>query len=683
MKSRPNHKLFYLTAIFIASASFALAGTGSSFHWESAGWDGGGCYPNVEFDPHVQNRVYLISDVAGIWRSDDLGERWYFATRGLQNLNVSLLVAAPSEPDKLYAGTAGGLFHSIDGAKSWHPTDTAGGRIRFRRPDSHRSIAVSETDASRLAAGTSGGEVYYSKDSGEHWKLLGDRRPFGKPVPISALRWIESESILYASSAEGLAVFSFRDSKWTLLGKSPKPITDLWAASGEERILYAAGQNKLFISRDGAKTWKTGSAIPKGIIYRILNPDHREKILLVAWNDGWKGGIARSDDEGATWKDWDKTMNADLASNPTRVWAMPRGRINAIKMDPFNSNVLFRTDWWGVWRSDDGGVTWNEKIKGAPNTVASDIALSKDGHIYVATMDNGLLRSADGGKTYEPLFPAKGYADDINGHVWRVLPVEHGIYATSSPWAPNVSQVIFGREGSADFYRSRKGLPARRPKVNTLWGNGYIRAIAAHPSEPDTVYVGLDGDDGGGFYISKDGGRSWTRPKNQPGSLSIYNGLAVDAKDPRRILWGAAGKKGGIFLSEDGAATWRLAVSPDIEVFDVIFGREPGSAYAAGQDGRHDPVLYVSKDGGSHWTLLKKFEGKGSAEALRELPDGRIVLGILRWNNIAPGLIYLGSKDGLVWEEISGDLPEGEGPAAFAYDDKNKMLYLALKLPPP
>ena len=86
--------------------------------------------------------------------------------------------------------------------------------------------------------------------------------------------------------------------------------------------------------------------------------------MLAAWNDGWKGGITHSSDGGKSWKQWDKDMNADISSNPTRAWAGVHGRINALKADPFDSNVLFRTDWWGVWRSDDGGVTWNEKIKG-------------------------------------------------------------------------------------------------------------------------------------------------------------------------------------------------------------------------------------------------------------------------------------------------------------------------------
>ena len=420
-----------------------------------------------------------------------------------------------------------------------------------------------------------------------------------------------------------------------------------------------------------------GSSIPKGVLFRLSVPEPGSKTILAAWNDGWNGGVLRSEDGGEHWRPWEKTLNADTSSDPTRVWADSNGRVTALKADPFHKKVLFRTDWWGVWRSDDGGVTWNEKIKGSPNSVATDVAISDSGEVYVATMDNGLLKSSDGGKTYQPLFPAKDYAEDVNGHVWRVLLSGEKVLAASSPWNLGYDQVISSHDRGMTFKKNRKGLPTKRPKVNTVWDQGYIRALAIHPKNPDTVYLGIDGDDGGGFFISRDGGASWTRPQNQPGSLKIYNGLAVDPEDPQRILWGASGIGAGVYLSEDGGNSWRLTHgSPAMKyVFDVAFG-PLGRAYAAGED-NEGPALYVSQDSGRNWKLQKRFEGKGSAKGLCPLPDGRVVVGVVRWHAKAPGRIYLGSRDGQVWENIDGDLPEGDGHAALTYSQKQKILYLA------
>jgi len=670
----PVALLFFFFLIIVSPAH------AQSVHWEFAGWEGGGCYPNVEFDPSVKNRVYLTSDVAGIWRSDDLGEHWHFITKGLGNLIVPLAVVAPSDSNVIYAGTSAGVFYSRNAGESWAAADKAGGRLSFIRPESHRSIVVSSKDPGRLIAGSSSGEVFYSEDFGKQWKILGGRRPFKSAGPITALAWAEEENLLYTSSAEGLAVFSFAGSKWLFFEQSPKDITDFWMSPERPRVIRTAGQKKISTSRDGGNTWTAGAEVPKGKLYRVLVPGADDETVLAAWNDGWKGGVVRSEDGGEHWKPWDKEMTADTVSNPTRAWAGVHGRMNALKQDPFNKNVLFRTDWWGVWRSDDGGVTWTEKIKGSPNTVTSDIALSEDGDIYVATMDNGLLRSSDGGKSYQPLFPAKGYADDVNGHVWRVLVSGERILATSTPWNVDRNQVISSRDEGKTFERHSRGLPSKKPRKSTVWEHGYARAFAFHPERPDTVYLGIDGEDGGGFFISTNGTKNWHRGISQPGSLSIYNALAVDPGDPEKILWGSAdSKEGGIYFSEDSGKSWRRASMRRVRIFDAVFGAER-TAYAAGQDWQGRPVVYVSRDGGKNWNLLKMFDGHGSAEALCPLPDGRLAVGVVHWNGRAPGSVYLASfdsADGFLWKDIGGDLPDGEGPSALAYDPKKRTLYLA------
>ena len=111
--------------LFLAMAfSQFPAAHGNVIHWEFAGWYGGGCYPNVEFDPNVKGRVYLVSDVSGIWKSTDSGENWSFMTQGLKNLNVSFVSVAPSNSKIIYAGTAKGLFVWRESINTWEPCDS-------------------------------------------------------------------------------------------------------------------------------------------------------------------------------------------------------------------------------------------------------------------------------------------------------------------------------------------------------------------------------------------------------------------------------------------------------------------------------------------------------------------------------------------------------------------------------
>jgi photosystem II stability/assembly factor-like uncharacterized protein len=286
-------------------------------------------------------------------------------------------------------------------------------------------------------------------------------------------------------------------------------------------------------------------------------------------------------------------------------------------------------------------------------------------------MDCGLLRSADGGKSYESLFPAKGYSDDVNGHVWRVLVSEGKIIATSSPWGKDVDQVILSDDGK-NFRIIRDGLPAKKPSQNTMWERGYARAIAADPKDPREIYLGIDGDDGGGLFISEDGGEHWKISKGQPASRRIYNALAVDPTDPKRIFWGAYGRNGGIYLSEDKGLTWKLVFSRVRRIFDIAAAQD-GNIYAAGD--APGPAVYVSRDHGKNWSLLKKISGDGTAEALCPLPDGRLAFSTVFWNGKAGARIYLGKND--TWQDITGDLPYGDGASSMAFDPKNKILFMA------
>ena len=78
---------------------------------------------DLTFDPQHKDRVYLTSDVAGIWRSDDLGEHWYFITKGLGHLTISQVAIAPSDSNVLYAATNGGVYISTNaGGTLWTST---------------------------------------------------------------------------------------------------------------------------------------------------------------------------------------------------------------------------------------------------------------------------------------------------------------------------------------------------------------------------------------------------------------------------------------------------------------------------------------------------------------------------------------------------------------------------------
>ena len=622
-------RVLFLLILFSTSIAYSTPN-----NWEFAGWYGGGCFPNVAFDPNVKDRVYLTSDVTGIWRSDDSGDHWYFINNGLGHLIVSQVIVAPSDSNILYAATGNGVYLSRDAGSSWKSTNTANNQISFKRPDNYKPIAVDITNPAHVCAGTAKGKVFCSNNFGSSWNDV-TKQYNDNDKPISVLLFNKDNQLVVSQDSDVIQL-------------------------NDVTILKTSSLN-----------------VPKGKLYRFtVDETNQPPTLYGVWNENWNGGIIVSRDLGQTWENIDEHLNGDTKADPSRHWASSRGKSTAIAINPFNPQMLIKTDWWGVWRTDDGGSSWNEKIIGAPNTVATQVIIGETGDILVASMDNGLMRSQDQGKTYEPLFPTKGFDSNKNGHVWRAAYAGNDIIATSTPWNTPLNQTIKSTDNGATFDIVRNGLPNFRPKQNTMWGEGYARALAVDPNNHDIIYLGMDGDEGGGLFVSHDRGSSWQRSTGHPDALRIYNALVVDPTDSNRLLWGACGKGGGVYISNDRGKTFTRTLTAMQWVFGATISPD-GTMYAAGDS--NGPKLYVSKDHGKTWQLTGDFKGQGRAlvaVAVDPTNPKKIVTGTVNWDSTTPTKIFLSEDGGKKWEDITGNLPNGAGVSSFAFDTKNNYLYI-------
>ena len=264
--------------------------------------------------------------------------------------------------------------------------------------------------------------------------------------------------------------------------------------------------------------------------------------------------------------------------------------------------------------------------------------------IYVGTSDEGLFRSEDGGSSW----------DGLSGIEHRrvtavaVSPVDGSVYVGTEP-----SALFVSRDGGGSW-RELEGM-ANLPSAPT-WSfpprpwTSHVRAIALSFSDPDLVVVGIEL---GGVLRSTDGGETWQdqRPGAQPDchSLSAHPGAA-------ELFYEAGG--GGFARSTDFGDSWESVdegmglhyvwgLAVDVEDPSLVYASAASGPYRAHGRGASGATIY-RKTGEQPWHAA--LEGLDAFPyALCPDPD-------------APGAVYAGLGDGTVlrggeagetWEEVA------------------------------
>ncbi len=248
----------------------------------------------------------------------------------------------------------------------------------------------------------------------------------------------------------------------------------------------------------------------------------------------------------------------------------------------------------GVYRSKDGGKTWEQILFVSEDVGAVDLAMDPTNpRILYATLwrfrrtpysfesggeGSGLWKSTDGGDTWVELTHNPGMPEPPIGKI--------GITVSADP--NRLYAIIEAHEGGV--FRSDDGGKTWR-RVNDdrnlrqrAW---YYSHIVADPKDPDVVYV-LNV----GFWKSKDGGRTFTRIRTPHGD---HHDLWIDPDDPRHMI---IADDGGAQVTYDGGENWTTYYNQPTAQFyrvttDNVF---PYRIYGAQQD-NSTVRIYSRSDG--------------------------------------------------------------------------------------
>lgn len=334
------------------------------------------------------------------------------------------------------------------------------------------------------------------------------------------------------------------------------------------------------------------------------------------------------------------------------------GRVNAIRPHPTVANTLFAcTPAGGLWKTTDGGTTWNPIADAIAILGATDVAFDPTNAniMYLATGDGeagdaystGIYKSLDGGATWA----ATGLT--FTAGQKRLL--------SKIIINPSTGAIVVG--GSAGIYRSVNG-GVNWAQTSTLG----VRDLEAKPANPSVLYAGGYGSTI--FLRSTDGGATWAAAGTGLPTTGVQRvAIATTSLDSNYVYAFLSNNTDygfkGLYLSTDGGTTFTSKSStPNVLGWNAAGNDAGGQGWydlSLAVDPSVKTTIYVggvnvwkSTTSGASWTCVAHWSGTGAPYIHADNHDFTFIGSTLWVGN--DGGVFTSANGGSTWSNKSGNL---------------------------
>jgi photosystem II stability/assembly factor-like uncharacterized protein len=655
---------------------------------------------------------------------------------------VTAVAGIAGDPEVYYVGAAGGgVFKTSNGGLTWKAI------FKHEASSSIGAIAIAPSNPSLVWVGTGeanirndvipGAGVYLSTDAGKTWRRMGleevgqigrivvdPHDPEHVVVAAFGQEWT-------ASAERGIYVTTDGGKSWkkTLFVNDETGAIDVAMQPDNGQVLFAATWQALrrpwtlhdggpgsgvWRSTDGGASWKRlRQGLPTSTIGRIglaIAPSDPERVYALLETTIGKGTLFVTDDLGDHWHEVSDNhaynvrgfyfTTLEVAPNDAnRVYFLgfqlaesdDGGKSahvidesvhvdhHAMWIDPRNPKRMIQGNDGGAYLSVDGGKSWRF-LDGMPIEEAYMVAADSRTPYTLCTglQDNSAWCG-----------PSSTLSDNVvSGQDWYVVAGGDGEYAVPAPSDPDIIYADSEDGAITRFDRKSKRSLFIMPYLH---GPGFVNdlapfaqkirfnwtpPIAVDPKDANTVYLG-----GNVLLKSTNGGLKWTtispdltrndKSKQQlPGGPIHYDisgaenydtilSIQVAQSDPN-VIW-TGSDDGLVYVTRDGGGHWSKVTPPHAPAWAAVYQIDvspsaPGTAYVAYDAhklGDNKPYAYATTDYGAHWRSI----GAG-------LPDDASVM-VVRADPGDPPVLAAGtlrgvwiSRDGgRRWTQLRANLP--------------------------
>ena len=592
-------------------------------HWDVTS----GRVRGLAIHPQDAQTAYIGVAAGGIWKTTNGGDSWSPLGDNLESLTFGAIAIDPESPQTVYAGTGEarfqfvrniydgkGLFKSTDGGNSWTEITTDfGSRTHFA------ALAVAPNASNIVYAALASGYfdvgslnnegIWRSGDGGVNWTQSLPVNDAFDIVPHPSLSGQVFAAIGGGDDDSSGVWFSNDFGQTWSQRNNGLPDSDkidriqlAISADGLQSlyaIIFTAGDaTRIYKSRDNGVSW---TPVASGISgdYGDGPVDQGGYDLCIAVNptdgdDVWAGNVElyRSTD-GATFNRvrnfgffnaWDSPMHLDY---------------HIIRFAPSDPNTIYVGNDGGIYRSTDGGSSWQALNSGINTLQFYRVASSPHNAntLIAGAQDNGII----------------GHKSVIAGvnQRWNNLSTGDGYACFFDPTNPNI---VYASTQNINLFKSTNGLDGFNfigiPTAGRIT-NGipdsernaiFFAPFFMHPTNPNTLYTATSR-----VFRTTNAGDNWLALSAAiVGPNNAIQTLAISSTNPQNFIAGIGSR---VFVSTDGAFNWtertdntnfpgvrvnRVVTHPhqDSTLF-VVFG-----GFSAGNK------IFMSTDLGLNWTNI-------------------------------------------------------------------------------